>query len=147
MWKPISLRSRIYLILSILVLISLVGGLVMVWYTYQMEKLLTGIISKNLKAYRTAEALETALVNQKGFVSYYFMDGDPDWLRQLGEHRQIFREKLNLATSSAETEEEKRSLERIKSEYQAYIGALCGSYPRLYSRREGFLISMALPQS
>jgi len=120
MWKPISLRNRIYLILSTLVLISLVGGVVMVWYTYQMEKLLTSIISGDLRAYRTAEALETALINQKGFVSYYFLDGDPDWLRQLGEQRQIFREKLNHVTSGVE-KEEKRNLELIESEYQAYI--------------------------
>jgi len=122
MWISISLRSRIYLILIALVFISLVGGVVLVWYTYQMEKLLTSIISRDLTAYRTAETLATALINQKGFVSYYFLDGDPDWLRQLGEHRQIFREKLNLATSRAEKEEEKRNLELIESEYQAYIG-------------------------
>ena len=122
MWKSISLRSRLYLVLSILVLISLVGGAVMVWYTYQMEKHLTSIISRDLSAYRTAQALETALINQKGFVSYYFLDGDPDWLRQLGEHRQIFKEKLHLAISGAEIEEEMNDLEQIESEYQAYVG-------------------------
>ena len=123
MWISISLRSRIYLILIALVFISLVGGVVLVWYTYQMEKLLASIISRDLTAYRTAEALEVALINQKGFVSYYFLDGDPNWLRQLGEHRQIFRAKLNLSISNAEKEEVKKNLELIQSEYQAYIGS------------------------
>ena len=67
----------------------------MVWYTYRMQSLLNHMIDKNVAAFQAAEALEIALVNQKGFVSYYFLDGDPDWLRQLGEYRQIFRERLN----------------------------------------------------
>ena len=90
----ISLRTRIYLLLTSLVLVTIMGGLVMVWYTYRMEGLLTNIISKNMATFYAAEGLEIALVNQKGFVSYYFLDGDPDWLRQLGEYRQVFKERL-----------------------------------------------------
>ena len=33
--------------------------------------------------------METALVNQKGFVSYYFLDGNPDWLIELGEYKAV----------------------------------------------------------
>lgn len=84
---PVSLRSRLYAILTSLVLLTVMGGLVMVWYTYRIDRLLGTIIERNMAAYQAAEALETALVNQKGFVSYYFLDGDPDWLRQLGEYR------------------------------------------------------------
>ena len=96
MWNIISLRTRIYLILVGLVLITLMGGIVMTSYTYRMETLLNSIISKYLSAFQTAEALEIALVNQKGFVSYYFIDADPDWLRQLGEYRQIFKERYTF---------------------------------------------------
>ena len=95
MWNKINIRTRIYVILTALVCITMVGGFVMVWYTYRMQSLLNHMIDKNVAAFQAAEALEIALVNQKGFVSYYFLDGDPDWLRQLGEYRQIFRERLN----------------------------------------------------
>jgi CHASE3 domain sensor protein len=88
----INLRFRIYLILAGLVVISLAGAVVTVWNTYRMEQLLTEIINEDVAAFRFAEEMETALVNQKGFVSYYFLDNDPDWLRQLGEYRQMFRE-------------------------------------------------------
>lgn len=101
MWNKINLRTRIYVILTALVCITMVGGFVMVWYTYRMQSLLNHMIDKNVAAFQAAEALEIALVNQKGFVSYYFLDGDPDWLRQLGEYRQIFRERLNDARSRA----------------------------------------------
>jgi signal transduction histidine kinase len=117
----IGLRGQIYLILTILVFIALMGALVTVWYTYRMEGLLIGIINKNVAAYQAAEALETALVNQKGFVSYYFMDNDPEWLTQLGMYRQIFKERLNEVRALAETEEEKETIDRIEKAYLQYI--------------------------
>jgi len=121
MWNRLNLRVRIYAILIALVFITSVGGVVMVWYTYRMQALLTNVVDKNVAAFQTAEALETALVNQKGFVSYYFLDGDPDWLRQLGEYRQIFRQRLEEARAFAETEEEKEAIQVIAAEYTAYI--------------------------
>jgi signal transduction histidine kinase len=86
-----------------------------------MEGILTSIIDKNIAAFQTAEALETALVNQKGFVSYYFMDGNPDWLRQLGKYRQIFKERLNEAYSFVENKQQKEVINQIKFEYEFYI--------------------------
>lgn len=121
MWKRINLRIRIYLILAILIFITSSGGLVMVWYTYRSEDLFAYIIDKNIAAFHVAEALETALVNQKGFVTYYFLDNDPDWLRQLGEYRQIFRERLREANSLVENERQKEALSRLESEYTEYI--------------------------
>ena len=120
-WGKISLRTRMYVILIALVLISMAGGMVTVWYTYQMEHLLTAVTEKNIAAFQTAEALEIALVNQKGFVSYYFIEGDPEWLRKLGEFRQIFKERLNDALQMAESEREREALYRIKTEYTQYI--------------------------
>ena len=121
MWKQVSLRSRIYVILTTLVLITFLGGLVMVWYTYRMEGVLAYIIDKNVSVFQAAEALENALVNQKGFVSYYFLDSDPDWLRQLEKYRRIFRERLNEARSLVETERQKEAINRIESKYTQYI--------------------------
>jgi signal transduction histidine kinase len=121
LWSRISLRVRIYLILIALVFITLAGGMVTVWYTYRMDHLLTAVMEKDLAAFQTAETLETALVNQKGFVSYYFIEGDPKWLQQLEEYRRIFKERLNHALYMAEGEREKEALFRIKSEYERYV--------------------------
>jgi signal transduction histidine kinase len=104
-----------------LVMITMAGGIVTVWYTYQMENLLTAVTEKDLAAFQTAEALVVALANQKGFLSYYFIEGDPEWLRRLGEFRQIFKERLNDALQLAETEPEKKALFQIKDEYSRYI--------------------------
>ncbi len=121
MLYPISLRSRLYVILTSLLLLTMIGGLVMVWYTHRIDGLLSTIIERNLAAYQSAEALETALVNQKGFVSYYFLDGDPDWLRQLGEYRQIFKQSLETSRRLTENEGQKAAIENIASEYDQYI--------------------------
>jgi len=121
MWHKIRLRTRIYVILTALVCITMVGGSVMVWYTYRMQGLLNHIIDTNMAAFQAAEALEIALVNQKGFVSYYFLDGDPNWLKELGVYRQIFRERLDDALSFAENKREKEAIALIESEYNQYI--------------------------
>lgn len=121
MWHQLNLRSRIYLLLIALVVISLLAGSVMVWYTNRMQSLLANIIDKHVAAFKAAGDLQTALINQKGFVTYFFLDGDPDWLRQLGEYRQIFKDRLDVARRLAQDRAQKEAIEQISLEYQAYI--------------------------
>ncbi len=124
MWNRIKLRIRIYIILAALIFVTLTGGAVTVWYTYRMEGLLNGLIDKDMAAFQSAESLEAALMNQKGFVSYYFLDRDPDWLRQLGEYRQIFKNQLDKVRSIADESRDRQqqeSVSRIESEYDLYI--------------------------
>ncbi len=121
MWNRISLRSRIYIILAALVFLTALGGLIQVWYTYRVQGVLDDIIDKDIAAFQSAEALEHALVNQKGFVSYYFMDADPEWLRKLGEYRQIFKQKLSEGLARSDTPLQKQAVNQINDEYQSYI--------------------------
>jgi signal transduction histidine kinase len=86
-----------------------------------MEGVLNTVIDKDIAAFQSAEALEHALVNQKGFVSYYFIDGDVKWLRKLGEFRQIFRQKASEAIALADTPWKKEAVNQINKEYQLYI--------------------------
>ena len=117
----VSLRNRIYLLLTGILLITFSGGIVLVWYTYSMQDLLAAITEKNMASLQTAQALETALVSQKGFVSYYFLDSDPDWLRQLGEYRQIFKDRLEAAKQEAQSETQRQAVNRIEEQYNRYI--------------------------
>jgi len=68
MWNKISLRARISLILASLLFITLTGGMILGWYTFQIEQLLTSITGKTLTAFQTAISLETAFTNQKGLA-------------------------------------------------------------------------------
>ena len=123
MLKKISLRSRILLNITALIIITIVGALVMVGYTYRMEGLLTRIIDKYMGGLQAAQSLETALVNQKGFASYYLLDGNPSWLVQMEEYRRIFENTLEKTRRFATTAEEQRVLELIESEYNKYISS------------------------
>ncbi len=119
--KQLGLRFRIYLIIFALVLITCAGGIVTVWYTYRIEGMFENIVDRNVEAFRIVEELQTALVNQKGFVTYFLLDSDPDWLRQLGEYRQIFRERIKEANNLVATAEERKALQDLENEYQKYI--------------------------
>jgi CHASE3 domain sensor protein len=122
-WHKISLRARIYILLTALVIIPLMEGMIMIWYTLSMEQMLTEIVEKDVVALQVAEGLETAMVNQRGFVTYYFLDGNTDWLRQLGEYRRIFRERLEHAALLADTPELKNAISEINTEYQRYVNS------------------------
>ena len=123
MWNRINLRMRIYVVLITLILITLAGGVIMVWYTYRIQEIMTTIIDKNVAAFQSAEELEIALINQKGFVSYYFLDKDPEWLKRLAEYRRIFKERLSEVRLHIETKPQKDAIEKIESEYLQYISS------------------------
>ncbi len=121
LWDSIGLRTRILFTLGALVLITVGGGLVMIWYTYRMESLLTSVIRTNVASLQTAKGLETALLNQRGYVSYYILEADPDWLKELGKYRQAFNERLREARAIDQTKDSTETLDRIESEYTKYI--------------------------
>jgi signal transduction histidine kinase len=121
MWRRISLRNRLFVILGVLVMLTLAGGSVMIWYTHQMEALFKDVVDTDLRALQAAQGLENALVNQKGFVSYYFLDGDPSWLEKLGEYRQAFKERLNKVRGLVQTTTVRDTIGEIESEYAGYI--------------------------
>jgi len=121
--KRLSLRSRIILILAALVLTTLGGGLISMWHTYRMGHLFTSVIDTAVMGLQAAEELETALVRQKGLTTYYFLDGNPDWLNQLEELNESFNTWLKKARNSAQTDNERSILNQIESEYLRYIFA------------------------
>lgn len=123
MLSQITLRTRLSAVLTALMMISVIGGGVMIWYTFRMERLLSEIINEHLVAYEDAETLEVTLAKQKGFVSYYFIDKDPDWLRKLGESRQIFKNRLDQAKGNAVDPPLLTILEQIEKEYNQYTEA------------------------
>ena len=121
MAKNLSLRGRILLILAILVLITVCAGSVMIWYTYQMESLFTQSVEKEMMQFLAVEEFLQELIKHKGFVSYYFMDGDVKWLARLKEQRQALREHFASAHRLASTAEDSAAFQRIESKYMQYI--------------------------
>ncbi|MFA4901279.1 MAG: ATP-binding protein [Desulfobaccales bacterium] len=121
MWKNLSLRTRILVLLVALVLTTIGGGLVTLWHNESMDSLLTSLIDKNVASYQAAEELETALLQQKGFLTYYFLDGKTQWLEEMQRHNQVFEGWLVKARKSAYTEPMREIISQIDAEYQKYL--------------------------
>lgn len=121
MWKRLSLRTRILVLLAALVLITLGGGLVTIWHTRGMDALFANLIDKNLASLRAAAALENALLEQKGFVTYFFLDSNPEWLEKLKVHHEKFQQALTEARRSATNEIMLDILRQIESSYQELL--------------------------
>ena len=121
MWKYISLRARIFLLVAALILTALVGGLVTIWHTGATYDLFTTLIDKNISSFQAAEGLEIALLSQKGYLTYYFLDGNPEWLQKLKENHQSFLQWLRKAHNSATTPVMTEILNKIDSKYKDYI--------------------------
>ena len=117
----LSLKNRIYIVNTILVSITVIGGILMIWYTYKTEKIFQTIIDKNIVVYQSAESLSAALVKHKGFVSYYLLDRNPAWIDRLHQVRDTFTKHMISVKSLVEEDWEKKAIAQIESKYSDYI--------------------------
>lgn len=115
-----SLSTRVVLLLCALVLVSVGGGLISMFHSYLLDRTFSTIIETDIEALQAAQELRTALVMQKGYVTYYFQDGDPDWLDELEKHHLVFESWLRRARQWAVTDEMREILNQIDSEYIRY---------------------------
>jgi signal transduction histidine kinase len=120
MWRRFSLRARILVLVGAMAMAALTGGVVTMAYMVWLGSVLTAVSEKDVAAMRVARELESALVMQKGFATYFAQDGDLDWLRQLDEYRNSFSLWLQRARDSASGAEAMRLLDGIEKEYLAY---------------------------
>jgi signal transduction histidine kinase len=121
MWKNLSLRTRILVLLVALILTTVGGGLVTLWHNESMESLLTSLVDKNVASYQAAEELETALLQQKGYLTYYFLDGNPQWFKEIERYNHTFLEWLEKARKTAYTEPMKEIIAQINTQYHQYV--------------------------
>lgn len=120
MWQPISLRTRILSILSVLVLVTVGGAATSIWYTYKMDRFFTAIVESDIEALRASQELEITLVMQKGYVTYFYQDSDPQWLDQLEKYHEAFETWLKRARQGARSEQERDILNKLESQYVKY---------------------------
>ena len=121
MWKRLSLRARILVLLIALVLTTIAGGVVTLWHNEAMDSLLTSLIDKNVASYHAAEELENALLQQKGYLTYYFLDGNPAWLKEIERYNGTFEDWLEKARKSAYTEAMRETIGQIEAQYHQYV--------------------------
>ena len=121
LWKQLGLSTRIFIILFLLLCTIFGMGLMSIWYADQFNKMLNQVIVEDMATLQASREIETELANQKGFVTYYFLDGDPKWLKELAVHRRAFMNWLNQACKIDKKPEQIVLLDQIQSKYLKYI--------------------------
>jgi len=117
LFQYLSLRGRVAILLIALVLITIGGGVITLWYTDTIGSLFNSAVNPNIILFESAEDLESTLVMQKGLTSYYFQDNDPEWLRQLEFYQKLFEDKLKNAREQTRLAPALALLSKIETGY------------------------------
>ncbi len=143
MLASLSLRTKlasIFWAMFFMVLIFISG---IVWNTHLVTTMLSEVMQKDLILYEKAREMELALANQKGYLTYYFVDGDKKWIDSLTAYQKMFRQDLDKARAQDLDEEQQRRLIQIEQAYQHYQAAKDEAIQqyRLYSNPEIISVS------
>ena len=120
-WRQIGVSTRIFINLFLLLSTTFGMGLTSIWYADQFNNMLNQVIVEDMAALHASREIETELANQKGFVTYYFLDGDPKWLNELAVHRRAFMNGLQRAYDADTNSEHRLLLDQIQTKYKKYI--------------------------
>ena len=120
MWNRMSLRFRVLLVVFCLVMITVGGGLLSMVFSYRATRQISSMVDVDMAALRAAQELENALVMQKGYVTYYFQDRNPEWLTQLENKHAEFQERIEQVNRLASGEAEQKIIDTIRSNYEEY---------------------------
>jgi signal transduction histidine kinase len=92
--------------------------MVSIWFVWQMNTLLNSILEEDLAALEAAQELGTTLVLQKGYLTYFFQDGEETWLSALEERDRDFRTWLGKARRLSRSGGGRELLDRIETKYR-----------------------------
>ena len=115
------LSPRIFGILFLLLFTTFGMGLTSIWYADQFNKMLNQVIVEHMALLQASREIETELANQKGFATYFFLDGDTKWLNEMEFHRQAFMNSLNKAHAIDQNPAQKDMLNQIQGKYEKYV--------------------------
>lgn len=120
MWKKLTLKMKIIATLCFLFIITLIGSSTIIWYVWQMNNLFHNMIEQNIVALKSSEKMKNALLMQKGFVSYFKIDGNPKWLKQLEQYHREFKSWLIKTRNLTLNDKQRKFLNEIEYKYMKY---------------------------
>lgn len=131
----ISLRSRILVLLIALVTANIVGALATIWHNQRALTLFNSTIGQDIASLEAAGSLHSELLMQRGFLTYYFLNGDPQWLRELEAHRHEFERLLETARESSGDQQAGARLHWQVRDGFSVIYGLCAEYKKRVQAR------------
>ncbi len=121
--KSPGLATRIFTHIVLLFLITASMGITTIWFSGRFDGMLKQVTGQGLELLQASRIMETALANQKGFVTYYFLDQDNKWLKELMDHRKHFQQFLEEALTIPQNAGQMRLLHKINQAYKEYIAS------------------------
>ena len=98
-----------------------VSGLVALLSSLQIERLFHSSVKEILPALHAAKELEIALLEQRGFVSSYMIDGgNREWREELRRRESAFPDWLREARDSARAPGQVETVNQLERVYRAY---------------------------
>ncbi|MBN2092339.1 MCP four helix bundle domain-containing protein [candidate division KSB1 bacterium] len=107
-----------FLIMSTLLIIL---GILAIFYTDRMQTNTTQILAENVSSLKSAEELEIALLNMKGFTANYLIDNDEGWIDAFSEKKAVFHHWFDIAQKRAHTDAEISVLKKIDQDFKTYL--------------------------
>jgi len=115
-----SFSHRITLGLLVMAVLLIILGVLAFITTKDVQRVSRAIMKENVSSLKAAEELELALLNQKGMVASYFLDGSSSWLKILEDRKKDFDFWFKKAQDVALTDHEKKILQDVSVLYKTY---------------------------
>jgi signal transduction histidine kinase len=120
-WKTLGLPGRLFIILGMLTAIIIGIGFGAVWHAYRFDSMMNRFVTVDVAALQLSREIETELASQKGFATYFFLDGNAKWLSELAIHRMAFENLLKRARDLPLSEDMTALLDKIQAEFEDYV--------------------------
>jgi signal transduction histidine kinase len=118
-----SLATKISLVLVGVLVLAVLSSIVSILSAFRFEAFQKTLVTDNLASVQAAEELEIALLEQRGYVLSYILDGGKGkWLEQLAERRKSFDYWLTQARETARSDPERKLLDRLEIVQHSYAG-------------------------
>ena len=116
--RPTDLLFAVITAATVLVVLSSLAALFSSWH---IAGLFRAAINENFPALLAAEELEIALLEQRGFVSSYMIEGgNREWLEELQRRKDAFSDWMIEARDTARTSEQMETLDQLERVYRTY---------------------------
>ena len=118
--RPTDLLFAAIIGITALVVLSSLAALFSAWH---IAGLFRSAVNENFPALLAAEELEIALLEQRGLVSSYMIEGgNREWLEELQRRNDAFRNWLAEARNMVRTSEQMETLNQLERVYRTYDG-------------------------
>lgn len=120
MWR-MTIATRIYVCVAGVIALAVISSAVALWSTWHTWRLFDKTFHESQTAVVAAEELHISVLEQRGYVSSYMLDGaNAEWLKRLEQRESNFRQWWNTAKQIARTEKERRILADLDRVYEDY---------------------------